>query len=173
MTNDSSEKNTLKFSRSKLVAPEVFERRQQAQIQAAAQKRKSIITLAIVLPLLALFGAGIYYKIQSTARIETLQQETQAILEEQYPGIGKKPEQNSMEGLVPAVDQYLRNNLNDYESAEFLEWSRITPTKLEGRSVWGVRLRLRAMNAFGGKILKDVDFYILNDRVVSVSGLNS
>jgi hypothetical protein len=172
MTNDLPEKNPPKFSRKNLVAPRVFERRQEAAIQAAARKRKNIITLAVVLPLLALLGFGIYYKSQSAARTGAMQQETQAMVEEQYPGIGKKPEQNSLDSSVPVIDQYLRNNLNDYESAEFLGWSRATPTKIEGQNVWSVKLRLRAKNAFGGKIVKDVEFFILNDSIISVTGLN-
>lgn len=172
MTDNTFEKNTPKLNRNKLVAPKVFERRQQSAVQAAAQKRKNFITLAVILPLAALLAFGIYHKSQSTARNEALQQETLAMVEEQHPGIGKKPEQSSLDSSVPVVDQYLRSGLNDYESAEFLEWSRLTPTKLEGQNVWSVKLRLRAKNAFGGKILKDVEFFIRNDRVVSVTGLN-
>lgn len=173
MPDNTLEKTTPKLNRNKLVAPKVFERRQQSAAQAAAQKRKNIITLAVVLPLLVLLGFGIYYKSQSTARNEALQQETQAMVEEQYPGIGKKPEQSSLDGSVSVVDQHLRSNLNDYQSAEFLDWSRVAPTKLEGQNVWSVKVRLRANNAFGAKILKDVEFFIRNDKVVSVTGLNN
>jgi hypothetical protein len=173
MTNDLSEKNIPKSSRNNLVAPKVFERRQQATIQVVAQKRKNIITLAVVLPLLALLGSGIYYKSQSATRTDTMQQEIQAMAEEQFPGIGKKPKQSSLDSSVPVADQYLRNNLNDYESVEFLGWSRVTPSKIEGQNVWSVKLRLRAKNAFGAKILKDVEFFIFNDAVISVTGLNS
>lgn len=172
MTNDSSEENGQKSSRKNLVAPKVFERRQQAAVQAAAKKRKTIVALSLVLPLLGLLAVGIYYKSQSNARIESMRQETQAMMEEQYPGIGKKPEQSSFDGSVSVVDQYLRRNLNDYESSEFLEWSRVTPTRLEGQNVWSVKLRLRAKNAFGGKIVKDVEFFIHDNEVVTVTGLN-
>jgi hypothetical protein len=173
MTNELTEKTLSKSNRNKSVAPKVFERRRETALQAAAQKRKNIFTLGVVLLISVLLGLGMYSKSQSTARNEARQQEVQAKFEEQYPRIGKKPEQSSLDGSVSVADQYLRANLNDYQSAEFLEWSNVTPTQMEGENFWTVTTRLRAKNAFGAKIMKDINFIIRNDKVLNVTGLNN
>ena len=154
--------------RSESLAPHVLEKRR----EAAASKRKKLILLGVALVVLALVGLGIYNKSRTDARIEALRQETQAALEQEYPGIGPKPQQSAMNGSVEVVDRYLRETLNDYQSAEYVEWSPVTPAKIDGESFWAVRLKLRAKNAFGAKILKDSYFVIRHDKVVSVTGLN-
>lgn len=42
----------------------------------------------------------------------------------------------------------------------------------QGQPYWGVRLRLRAKNAFGGKIVKETYYLIRNESVVIAEGLN-
>lgn len=169
MTLDNSSDNVARpANRTTSLAPHVLEKRR----EAAARKRKKLILLAVALVVLALIGLGIYNKIRTDARIEALRQETQAALEREYPGIGPKPQQSAMDGSVPVVDRYLRDTLNDYQSAEYVEWSPVTPAKINGESFWAVRLKLRAKNAFGAKMLKDTYFVIRNEQVVSASGLN-
>ncbi|HEX7957831.1 MAG TPA: hypothetical protein VF508_12850, partial [Pyrinomonadaceae bacterium] len=65
----------------------------------------------------------------------------------------------------------LKEVLNDYDSAEYLEWSRVARTYVKGEPFWVVKLKLRAPNAFGAKIIKTPIFFIRRDTVVRVEGL--
>lgn len=87
--------------------------------------------------------------------------------------IGEKPFQSSWDGEVLAVKRYLRATLNDYESSEFVEWSPVSKVNIEGRLYWGVRLKLRAKNAFGAYVLRDTYYFIRFDEVVFSKGLSS
>jgi hypothetical protein len=85
--------------------------------------------------------------------------------------IGPKPDDRGWKGKVFCVDRYLKANLNDYESAEYLEWSPVTSIEVKGEPYWAVRLKLRAANGFGAKILKEPIFLIRQNAVVRVEGL--
>jgi hypothetical protein len=85
--------------------------------------------------------------------------------------LGPKPENSAWNGTVRCVDKYLKATLNDYDSAEYVEWSPVVRMDLKGQPYWAVRLKLRATNAFGGKILKEAVFFIRNDQVVEAVGL--
>jgi hypothetical protein len=85
--------------------------------------------------------------------------------------IGAKPVNNGFDGGVSAVKSYLSATLNDYDSSEFLEWSDVTKVYVRKEPFWAVRLKLRAKNAFGAYIVKDVVFYIRQNQVVSSRGL--
>ncbi len=85
--------------------------------------------------------------------------------------LGKKPENSAYDGSVRCVDRYLRTALNDYHNAEYLEWSPVTRVEIKKQPYWSVRLKLRAKNAFGANIVKDVYFLIRNDQVVQAIGL--
>jgi hypothetical protein len=85
--------------------------------------------------------------------------------------LGPKPESSEYDGRVDAVVNYLKANMNDYDNSEWLEWSPVAKIDLKGEPYWAVRLKLRGTNAFGGKILKNVVFFIRNNQVVSTTGL--
>jgi len=87
--------------------------------------------------------------------------------------IGPKPESSAWDGSVRCVDKYLKQVLNDYGSAEYVEWSPVAKVNYKGEPYWGVRLRLRATNAFGGKILKDTYYLIRHNQVVHSEGLGA
>ena len=87
--------------------------------------------------------------------------------------IGKKPLQSSWDAEVLPVKRYLRTHLNDYDSSEFVEWSRVTKVTVDGQKYWGVRLKLRAKNAFGGYILRDTYYYMRHDEVKFATGLSA
>ena len=85
--------------------------------------------------------------------------------------LGPKPKNSEWDGRVDPVVEYLRNNLNDYDSSEFVEWSPVTKLEVKGEPFWVVRLKLRAKNAFGGYILKNTFYFIRQNRVVIAEGL--
>ncbi len=85
--------------------------------------------------------------------------------------LGPKPKNREWDGRVDAVVKYLRSNLNDYNSSEFVEWSPVTKLEVKGEPFWVVRLKLRAKNAFGGLILKDTYYFIRQNEVVAAEGL--
>ena len=85
--------------------------------------------------------------------------------------LGPKPKNSEWDGRVAPVVEYLKNNLNDYDSSEFVEWSPVTKLEVKGEPFWAVRLKLRAKNAFGGYILKDTFYFIRQNRVVMAEGL--
>jgi hypothetical protein len=74
------------------------------------------------------------------------------------------------EGQI-AVARYLRRNLNDYDSSEFLAWTKPILVTIKGQPVWRVSLRLRAKNAFGAYIVRTPTFYIADNTVIAVDGL--
>jgi ribosomal protein S26 len=87
-------------------------------------------------------------------------------------GLGPMPKNSEWNGTVPEVDQYLKSHLNDYDSAEYVEWSEVKEVKIKDTSYWGVRLKLRAKNGFGAYKLMTAYFFIRNGRVVFTEGLD-
>lgn len=85
--------------------------------------------------------------------------------------LGPKPKNSEWDGRVDAVVSFLRKNLNDYGSSEFVEWSPVTKVAVKGEPYWTVRLKLRAKNAFGALILKETYYFIRQNEVVSAKGL--
>lgn len=85
--------------------------------------------------------------------------------------LGPKPKNSEWDGRVDPVVDYLKNNLNDYDSSEFVEWSPVTKLEIKGEPFWVVRLKLRAKNAFGGYVLKNTFYFIRQNRVISAEGL--
>ena len=91
----------------------------------------------------------------------------------------KRKQHDAIRGPLPemigekvwCVDRYLKYNLNDYDNAEYLHWSAPVSIIYDGQPYWAVKLRLRAANAFGGKIIKEPVFLIQQDQVVRVEGL--
>jgi hypothetical protein len=75
----------------------------------------------------------------------------QAAQAERQKRIDERVKNNSWDGAVPAVVDYLKNTLNDFNSAEWMEWGQTVKTDSGG---YMVRLKYRAKNAFGGLIIK-------------------
>lgn len=84
--------------------------------------------------------------------------------------LGAKP-QSGYAGKVYEVDNYLSKTLNDYDDSEYLEWTPVKKLDVKGEPYWAVGLKLRAKNAFGAKIVKDVVFFIRDGQVVKTTGL--
>jgi hypothetical protein len=85
--------------------------------------------------------------------------------------LGPKPKNSEWDGRVDPVVEYLKDNLNDYDSSEFVEWSPVTKLEVKGEPFWVVRLKLRAKNAFGGYVLKNTFYFIRQNKVVTAEGL--
>jgi hypothetical protein len=85
--------------------------------------------------------------------------------------LGDKPENSSWDGSVRPAEKYLKEALNDYSSSEYLGWSPVTKIYIGKEPYWGTKVKLRAKNAFGAFIVKDIVFFIRNNQVVKVEGL--
>lgn len=81
---------------------------------------------------------------------------------------GTKPENSSWDGAVRPVTKYLKTNLKDPKSVEYIEWSEVVPLELDGEHYWVVRCKYRAKNSFGGYAIEEKYFFIQHGQVVSV-----
>ena len=82
--------------------------------------------------------------------------------------LGEKPSETD---LHIAFNHYLRARLNDYDSSEYVDYSPAQKVVIKGEPFWMSVLRLRAKNAFGGYLVKDVKMYIRQKEVVLSDGL--
>lgn len=82
--------------------------------------------------------------------------------------LGPKPSEGE---LYVAFNSYLRTRLNDYSSSEYVNYTLARKVVIKGEPFWVSVLSLRAKNAFGGYILKDVTMFIRNKEVVLADGL--
>ena len=75
---------------------------------------------------------------------------------------------NQWDGSVTEVKNYLRNNLNDWDSYESMEWSKVAPA--DGGGSFLVRHKYRAANGFGAKIIQHQVFQVsANGTILSVT----
>lgn len=81
---------------------------------------------------------------------------------------GDRPQTWSYDGRTMCVDRYLKRALNDYDSAEYVQWGEPEKVRIKGITYWRVGLKLRAKNGFGAKILTTKFFLIQNDQVVKM-----
>jgi hypothetical protein len=117
--------------------------------------------------------------LQAVREVDKEYKQAQILLNQAEAMRAKRRVQEALRGPLPemigekvwCVDRYLKYNLNDYDSSEYLQWTSPIKVIYEGEPYWAVRLRLRAANAFGGKIIKEPMFYIQQDKVVRVEGL--
>lgn len=77
---------------------------------------------------------------------------------------GPKPEPSQWDGISAPVNEYLRRTLNDYKSLEIVEASVVS----RNEKGWMQRLKYRAANAFGGKVLAETIFIINGGQVIEV-----
>jgi hypothetical protein len=78
--------------------------------------------------------------------------------------LGERIKNSAWDGAVPAVVDYLKANLKDYNSAEWIEWSEVSKTE----KGYMVRCKYRAKNSFGGYGLYNQVFFMdKNGNVVS------
>lgn len=84
---------------------------------------------------------------------------------------GSKPSNSSWDAAVAPVVSFLKVNLKDPKSVEYIEWSPVTLLELDGQFFWGVRCKYRAKNSFGGYVIEEKVFLIQHDKVVKTMDL--
>lgn len=68
---------------------------------------------------------------------------------------------------VTQVQDYLRRNLNDAGSVQYVEWSKVNVISSDtGPYKYWVRCKYRAKNAFGAYVLQNQIFYLDKDGEV-------
>ena len=82
--------------------------------------------------------------------------------------LGPKPDKGD---LHVAFNHYLKTRLNDYDSSEYVSYTSAYKVMVKGEPFWVSVLSLRAKNAFGVYLLKDITMYIRNKEVVLATGL--
>jgi hypothetical protein len=85
---------------------------------------------------------------------------------------GPKPVNSAWDGSVRPAENYLKQALNDYSSSEYLGWTVCTKVRKGKKVYWETTVRLKAKNAFGAYIVKNVTFWIQDNQVVEVKGLS-
>jgi hypothetical protein len=78
---------------------------------------------------------------------------------------GKRPEPSAWDGITPEANEWLKQNLRDYESMELMECSVIVEY---GDDAWAQRVKYRARNGFGGMNIEQQLFVIKNGQVLQV-----
>lgn len=93
------------------------------------------------------------------ASIEAERQELLAV-------VGPQPRRDPWTGGTVAVQRYLKANLKDPGSVEYLGWGAPAIVDREGEPYWKVRVRYRAKNSFGAQVVESQTFYLRNDTVL-------
>ena len=77
------------------------------------------------------------------------------------------------DSAVPAVVNYLKKNLNDPDSVQYIEWSKVNIVTSDTSSYkYWVRCKYRAKNGFGGYVIQNQIFYLDKDGgVINVKDL--
>lgn len=83
---------------------------------------------------------------------------------------GPKPENSAWDAAVAPVVAFLKANLKDPKSVEYVEWSPVTLMELD-QFYWAVRVKYRAKNSFGGYVLEQKLFLMQHGKVVDYSSI--
>jgi hypothetical protein len=150
---------------------------QLAKAKEMAKGAPSAADVDAVIALLQLIPADANEHKEAQTLLKQMQEKSEKIKSEdakiraEEAILGPKPEGSAWNGTVAPVDRYLKRTLNDYDSAEYVEWSQVIKSEWQGKPAWAVKLKLRAKNAFGAKIIKDVIFFIRQNEVIEAVGL--
>ena len=135
-------------------------------------KKHKIVTTILAIVLFSMFINLITPNVEITDE-QKQQWAQERELEEQNQEIINETEEDSQEvekikpvvfnsdwdGSVAQVKNYLRNNLNDWNSYESVEWSEVQEVNLTTHK-YIIRHKYRANNAYGGTILVNQIFYL-------------
>ncbi len=122
----------------------------------AQKTKKKVPTWLIVVLVIA--GLGIIGSIVNRSKGEQSTPAAAPTAEEsKTPAPPPEPQEivsnSAWDGSVSQVKEYLRKNLNDAKSVEYVEWSPVF--KFEDGSGFAVRCKYRAKNSFGAYVLEE------------------
>ena len=80
---------------------------------------------------------------------------------------GEKPENSPWDGSVYEVKTFLENHLKDPDSVEYIDWYKPSLKEHNGDEYWGVKVKYRAKNSFGGYVVNTQLFLIKDGNVVT------
>lgn len=78
---------------------------------------------------------------------------------------GPKPETGILDGECPIIDKFLKSVANDYNSVEVVDCTSVYEWR---DNAWAQRVRFRAKNGFGAKVINDWVFIMRNGSVIDV-----
>ena len=84
---------------------------------------------------------------------------------------GPKPENSPWDAAVRPVVDFLKVNLKDPRSIEYIEWSPVKLVDVKGTYYWAVRVKYRAKNSFGGYVIEQKLFLIQHGQIVDVANM--
>jgi hypothetical protein len=98
----------------------------------------------------------------------------QLALESTEAVYGKRPETSDWDGKVYLIDDYLKANLKDPASLEYIQWWKLTPfiwgerdaSGAGAQNGWQVSVQYRARNSFGGMVIERQTFLIRDGKIV-------
>lgn len=95
----------------------------------------------------------------------------QVALETKQAAHGTLPLTNGFTGKVLAVDRFLKPQLNDPDSLEYVQWYGPMAADHAGVKCWKVTAVYRARNAFGGMVPGTLSCWIRDEKVIASESL--
>lgn len=80
--------------------------------------------------------------------------------------LGPKPQNSSWDGNVAPAQNYLKLTLKDYDSSEYLGWTKVSKVYIGKEPYWTTTVNIRAKNSFGAYVVDEITFLIRNNKVV-------
>ncbi len=132
----------------KITPEKVTEIKKQEQ---QAQKGCTIGCLSIIVIFFALFLFGVFSSPSTSSSDSTRRRKSSTSSSREVV------ENSGWDGSVLQVKSWLKSNLKDPGSLEFVEWSAVQKTSDGG---FMVRVKYRAKNSFGGYVVENKIFYL-------------
>ena len=130
--------------------------------------RRNVFIGAIILlitgALLFYFGATRKVKSENSAS-KTERTDNDSIIgakPEALPEMGAKPEKNQKDGSIKIIEDFIKSNVKNPDTFEFLEWSEVSSED----GYWKVRCKYKGTASFGTEVTTNAWFYIRHDKVV-------
>ena len=82
--------------------------------------------------------------------------------------IGPRPKNSEWDTAVKPVVDFLKANLKDPDSLEFVEWSQVSLQEYKGEKYWAVRVKYRAKNSFGGYVVEEKIAFMQHEAVTGM-----
>lgn len=75
---------------------------------------------------------------------------------------GTKPTKNPKDGSIKIVMDFIKSNVKNPDTFEFLEWSELASEN----GYWKVRCKYKGVSSFNAEVTTNAWFYIRNQKVV-------